>query len=567
MPLWRWLGLAGVAIGGVGCKEGTSPQLRPCTAAGFDVTLAVAQYVTIDPTPDSGCAVFPANGSATEIEYLLVPQLATGVPGQQSGFRLRGDTIRPTAPAASFGDQAATLAPAAAFHAFLRLGDERRSWGFEPQRLPGPRMTAPPQPAAPPAYGSTRQFKVCARLDCSRFDDVTATVRALKPKVAIYVDNTAPAPPNGLDSTALDNLATLFDTLLYAVDTAAFGRESDIDSNTVVLVLMTPTVNRLVSKEDCQQDGSFVAGFFLGADIDPGFQNDPRSNKGEVFYSLVADPNATLSCAHTTTEVQRVIPITFVHEFQHMISYNQHVLLRDGPGEVLWLNEGFSHYAEELAGRAYEAVPAGRINDCVLGTSACRFYIGNLFNAYEYLDSTRSHFLLPTAGIGSLGERGAAWLFVRYLVDRYAAGASIGQWNTFTRGLVQTIQTGAANVTAAAGEPFTDVVTRWALANWVSDLPAFTAPAALRYDSWGFRLTYASLNTQSNAFAKPFPLEPTQSIGRATDVTGTLRAGSGIYHRATQAAGSPGFTTLFSSAGGGLLNTSHVPRLNVIRIR
>ena len=34
-----------------------------------------------------------------------------------------------------------------------------------------------------------------------------------------------------------------------------------------------------------------------------------------------------------------------------MISFNQHVLVRDGDAEDTWLNEGLSHYAEELGGR------------------------------------------------------------------------------------------------------------------------------------------------------------------------------------------------------------------------
>src|SRR5256886_16931179 len=92
---------------------------------------------------------------------------------------------------------------------------------------------------------SLRQFMVCAKTDCSRFDRVGARVRALKTKVAIYVDTLA--PPGGLDATALDSIANTFDQRLYAIDTAAFGRESDIDSNTVVLVLMTNTVNKPIT--------------------------------------------------------------------------------------------------------------------------------------------------------------------------------------------------------------------------------------------------------------------------------------------------------------------------------
>jgi hypothetical protein len=99
-------------------------------------------------------------------------------------------------------------------------------------------------------------------------------------------------------------------------------------------------------------------------------------------------------------------------------------------------------------------------------------------------------------------------------------------------------------------------------------LPAFATPTELQYESWNLRGTFASLNSQlPSVFVKPFPLTPTQSTGTATSLQGTLHAGSGFYHRVTQAAGAPAFTTLFSTPGGGTLNASFVPRLNVIRIK
>ena len=546
-------------LGAVACSDGAGPKLPPCTAAGFNVTLpVVGAYIAFDPTgADSGCAVFPATGPADR-EYLLVPQLATAVPGKTSTFRLGGDTIKPATVAPAFsGPALADLSPTERFHAFLRLGDEQRWRGLNPQVAATGTAPArsPAAPAGRPALNSLRQFKVCSTLTCSKFATVTAKVRALDSTVAIYVDTLAPA--GGLDSAALDSLASVFQTRLYPTDTAAFGRESDIDTNTVVMVLMTPTVNKLVNKTACDSTG-FVAGFFFGADLDPAFRNDARSNKGEVFYSLVADPGGTLSCAHSTTQVQRLVPVTFIHEFQHMISYNQHVLVRGGDAEVLWLNEGFSHYAEELGGRTYAP-----------GTPEfSRFTIGNLFNAYQYLDTTGNHFLLPTAGIGSLAERGAAWLFVRYLVDRYAGGTTVAAWNAFTRQLLATSDVGGQNVANRTGDTFTTVVTRWALANWVSDLPGFLAPTELQYDSWAFRTTYASLNAQDPGnFPKAYPLTPTASAGRSVSLTGTLRAGSGWYHRVLHAPSTPGFTLLFGTSGGGPLDPALVPRLNVIRIR
>src|SRR5947209_4735811 len=560
-PLW----LLAAAI--AACSSGTEPHLRPCTAKGDSVVLAIpGAYRSIDAVLDSGCTVFPANGTPSTLEYLVVPQFATGVPGTSGSFRLGGDTILP-APGPSAGIGEPTPSPALQFHDFLRLGEERRSWGFAPNRddMAQASPRGPAVQAGPPALNDQRTFMVCARLDCSTFTRVIARVRAVQSKVAIYVDTLAPA--GGLGSTQLDSIARTFDQRLYAIDTAAFGRESDIDTNSVVLVLMTNVVNKLVSASVCLKTG-FVAGFFFGLDLDPQFRNDSRSNKGEVFYSIVADPTGKLSCKHSVIDVQRFVPVTFIHEFQHMISFNQHVLVRSGSSEVLWLNEGFSHYAEELGGRSYETQPDAPVSSCVIGTTQCRFYGGDLIDAYTYLDSTGKHFLLPTSGIGTLAERGAAWMFVRYVVDRYSGGTTAAQWNAFTRRLLQTTNTGAQNVAAVTGVPFETVVSRWALANYVSDLPGFAAPPELKYDSWSYRSTFASLNAQvDTVFKKPFPLVPTVSEGRSVLLTGTLRAGSGIYHRATQSPGDPGFTLQFTSANGGLFNVSLVPRLNVIRIR
>jgi hypothetical protein len=548
---------------GAACSGGTEPHFRPCTVADAVVTLVVNQYVSIDPATDSGCAVFPAT-TTVAAEYLVVPQLTSGVPAQTAGFRLVGDTILPLpARSAPFAEQSATeLTPAEQFHRYLRLGDERRFWGFAPE----PQLDGRPQAsttATPPAMNTRRVFQVCAKTDCSRFDPVVARVRALKTKVAIYVDSLA--PPGGLDSTTLDNIANTFDQQLYGIDTAAFGRESDIDSNSVVLVLMTNVVNKLVSASECNSSG-FVAGFFYGLDLDPAFRNDSRSNKGEVFYSIVADPAGTLSCPHPTSHVQTFVPVTFIHEFQHMISFNQHVLVRQGNGEVLWLNEGMSHFAEELGGRSYALAPDGQVIDCTIGTTECDFYVGDLLNAYNYLDSTSKHFLLPTAGIGTLAERGAAWLFVRYTVEKYASGSTRASWNTVTRALVGTGQTGAQNIATVTGAPFTTVVSRWALANYVTDRSG--APPELQYNSWRLHSVYSSLHTQRpNTFQNIYPLVPTISAGRDVNLSGTLLSGSGIYHRATQPPGDPGFTLSFTPPNGGPFDPATMTRLNVIRLQ
>ncbi len=181
-------------------------------------------------------------------------------------------------------------------------------------------------------------------------------------------------------------------------------------------------------------------------------------------------------------------------------------------------------------------------------------------DAYTYLTATGSSPLLIPADTGTLAEVGASWLFTRYIVDQFGA-ALPGQ-------LVQSSLAGAANVTAKTGQPFATTVSNWAFANWVSDLPGFTAPAELRYTAWHFRTTYASLHAQDSIdFIRPYPVVPTVRVGSAVNVSGTLWSGSGQYVRVMQAPNSAAFTLHLSGPGGALISAAVIPRLNVLRIR
>ncbi len=556
----RWATVAALgAVAGCDGGSGSGPVPVPAcsTSGGQAVNLPiVGAYQALPPLANAGCFTFTGNTSPTNpVEYLLVAQLATDSPGTSAPFILDGDTLHTALAAQGAAMSRGSLGLPERFHDFLRL-QERSHWAGMP---PAPRSGAPGSARAtspPPAVGDVRSFSVCATTTCSSFQTVNATAKTVSGHAAIFLDNAAPA--GGLTQAGLDSLGALFDSRLYALDTTAFGRESDIDGNTVVIVLMTNVVNRLVTQQQCTTQG-FIAGFFFGADIDPFFATDPRVNHGEVFYSIVADPSGTLSCAHSPSQLQRIVPVTFVHEFQHMISYNQHALVRSGEPQDLWLDEGMSHFAEELAGRSF--LPADQ-------TSFSNYVIGDLLNAYRYLDSTSTHFLVFSSGIGSLAERGAVWLFVRYITDQFRSDTSFAATAAFTRTLVQTSLLGGAAVEDATGTPFATLAGRWVLANYVSDLPGFIAPTELQYTSWDFRVTYASLNSQSPSnFPKPFPLTPPASGGSAVSLSGTLRAGSGAYALAQQGPSQPGFTLLFSGPGGAALPAALVPRLNVIRIR
>ena len=525
--------------------------LAACGGRATQITLAVGAYTSVDPASDSGCVTFPANSAADSAEYLVVPQSVTGSSGATAPFQLHGTALGATAVLAALASPtpAQGSSVATTFDGFLRSLGRRRAYSVPAGRGRSPAPAAAPAAvaASPPVLGTLRTFTVCDTLDCSSFKSVAARVKAVGSHIAIYVDTLAPAP--GLDSADLDTLKQEFDSRLYPLDTAAFGSVSDIDSNTVVIVLMTGVVNKLVPRSSQCATASFVAGFFFSGDLDPAFAS--QFNQGEVFYSIVADSTGTLTCPHTATTVKLQTPSTFTHEFQHMINFVQHALVRNSDPEEGWLDEGLSKYAEELAGRSYlPGDPA----------TFSRYAIDPVFDAYKYLSATGSYPLEIPEDNGTIGEIGASWLFTRFIVDQFG--------DSLPHLLVNTALSGAANLVAQTGQPLDTTLTHWALANWVSDLPGFTAPPQLRYSSWHFRGTYQSLNSQDpNDFPRPFPLVPAASGGAAVSLSGVLRSGSGVYQRALQRGGAAGFALIFTGSGGAPLPSAVAPRLTIIRIR
>lgn len=516
----------------------------------------------VDPGAGNGCIRLPAAGSAGA-EYLY---LALSAAGEETGSGIRG-TYRVSgasqgAPAAVvaelrppiLGGFGPPLAPEE-FHAMLRA--EERAISADPgTRLFAGRSTASPRATAPPAVGHTRTFNVCSATSCSgSFAQVPATAQRVAERVAIYLDDTVPA--GGYTASDLDAVAALFDDFLYPIDTIAFGRESDIDNNGVVLVLLTDQVNALTPK--CSATGSVVLGYFFGSDLMPGRSG---SNSGEIFYSLVPDPDNP-ECRITKEFANRVLAPTFIHEFQHMINFNQHALVRSSLSEDAWLNEGLSHYAEELGAR--------QIPDELLsapGSRFSQFIAGDLGNARRYLNDVEGNFLIePGSSTGTLAERGANWLFVRWLADHFGTG---GSSTALTRALVQTTRLGAANVTAATGVDFPSLVAQWQMANYLDDLSGFTpSNSRLQYLSWNFRRTFDSLHTvrPDTVADAPYPLVPDSARDGTYLRRGVLRAGSGRHLRIIQAAAAaPVELQLTDSIGNGFA-ASIVPRIGLVRVR
>lgn len=530
---------------------GAGSNLRPATyvASSGAVTLAVGEYALIDPAQlASGCATFPTAG-AGGAEYLLAPQSVTGTVGLSAAYRLTGDSS--VTLVVSPGRDAREETGADAFHRFLR--EREREISLMPNR-PELAVTYPAAGFAAAAgikLGDKKTFAVCNKFSCSPppdFSKIEAQAKYVGDHIVVFQDVAAPA--GGFTDDEFKAMGDGFDQVLYDLDTRTFGVESDVDENGKVFILFTPVVNGIMPRDQCAT--SVITGFFFGIDLDPLFSADQRANQAEVFYALTPDAAGTASCAVTKAQVQRVVPSTFIHEFQHMINYNQHVLLRRAPAEEVWLNEAMSHLAEELGGLKYQQLGQQQ--------AYSDFVIGNLFNAYQYLKAPGSYFVLFDAGSGLLAERGGEWLFLRWMVDRFGV--------TTMRRMEESRLIGAENVAAAVGEPLSRLLGEWFLANYVSDLPGFSPPPRLRYESWALRTTYASLNQQQPArYDRPFPLVPQVVTGGMFTATGTARAGSGDYFRVVQAAGQRGFGVRLTDPAGQALPSNVAVRLNVVRIK
>lgn len=541
-----------VAACGGGSTGPTPPDPADCSAPAA-VVLAAGQHTVADPAASRGCLRLATVGPDEEYLVALLSgageETETGIQGSYS-FRIGTEgTVTPAgpfptssaAPVAAFR-AAQPISEADRFHFLLREREAELARTLPP---PGPAL-APAGPAAAPQVGETRTFKVCANQTCQTFNDVPATVRAVGARVAIYADNANPQFADTLQPADYEELVTAWDDHLHPIATGAFGAESDLDNNGVVVVLISKRVNDFTT--NCSQGR--VVGYFFGGDLLENFAN---SNKAEVFFTFAPAP-ATSQCPLLTrrTVLNQLKP-TLIHEFQHMISFNQHRLIRGGSQELTWLNEALSHLAEDLAGQLIpdEACP---------GVSSCRgqYATPNLLNAFTFLGSPQSHALVfRKSSTGTLAERGAGFLFLRWLLDRYGTGTN---GFTFTRALVGTNRLGDENIEAVTGQPMATLVGEWLATNYLDDLDGFPNPTGrLAFATWDFR-TVMDNTANASLFPGGFPLAP-EVVTTTVSRSGMLLAGSGRYFLLR-----PGGTVKDILVSGGAGSTLQPDRALAVRV-
>lgn len=554
---------------------GTTPPpakltINPCSVTDT-LRLDVAHTARVDCGNGGTTVTLAGNGAS----YLVVPEFATGqganslVPYSLATIDAALADAAPSALRARPGDGGTgTLPPIhpnyrqMAFDAGLRAeGARMAAAGLFQGAAPAARSVAP-LAATTPATGSIRSFHVRSTFSTTNpaWKTVGARLRYAGPNVLLYVDTLAPA--NGFTDAQVQQFGAYFDGTLYPIDTAAFGQPSDVDQNGHIIMLMSPVVNADTPKSDCKN--GYVLGFFDPVDFDP---SDSNANRGELFYSIVPDPDSTVSCAHTVSDVSFSAPATFLHELQHLISFSQHVIVHGGQEQPGWLDEGMSIIAEELGSRYYEDRCPGtacRTNASQLFPDSSQGFIsGFLYDSYEFaLRPDTASLTLHTDADNGFSWRGGDWALLRWLGDHYG--------NAVYKALEDNVSTGVAGIEAATGQTFPSLFADFGLSLYTDSLPGLpraTAPAADRFVSRNPSQLWARLYVTSGPSAD-FPLlAPLQLTPITSDTTSNrMVPGTAAYYRLDTPQNAPTVTLLFSAPGAHALSTALNPQLAIFRL-
>lgn len=287
--------------------------------------------------------------------------------------------------------------------------------------------------------GGTEEFRVLASLSStSSYVTVTGEVHCVGTNVVFYVDQDV--PDSALPDSDVSTLCAEFDRIA-AEEKSLLGDISDVDSDGKLQVLMTKQINRLGA-----MGGGIITGYFYAGDLYDRSSSNPVSNEREIIYTMVPDPEGDYGTAISNAfAMSNLLPAVLPHELQHAISYNQHVLVAGGSPEENWLNEGMSHLIEDLMG----------------------YNVENPSRYAMYLASPSTYGLV-TQSSPNLLERGAAYLFLRYLYEQSSDGSA------FLRALEASSSRGVDNLESSFGGPsnfdeFSEFVARWSLALAMTD--------------------------------------------------------------------------------------------------
>ncbi|MCM3118422.1 Ig-like domain-containing protein [Neobacillus sp. MER 74] len=174
--------------------------------------------------------------------------------------------------------------------------------------------------------GDSKYFWV-SNLETNADYQISARLAYRGTKANVWVNN------NQITDYDAQKLGEEFDHSIYSTVTNNFGVPSDVDGDGKVNILTYDIQDGFTGS------GGYVAGYFWAGDL----YNLTISNKSEIFY---IDTYPTMGSS-LTKDVTKAYD-TLAHEFQHMVNFNENVLLEGSSNMDTWLNEGLSMAAEQI---------------------------------------------------------------------------------------------------------------------------------------------------------------------------------------------------------------------------
>ncbi|HEX8244762.1 MAG TPA: Ig-like domain-containing protein, partial [Longimicrobium sp.] len=381
------------------------------------------------------------------------------------------------------------------------------------------------------AAGTIRTFNVDALSATGCDDPVYHPARQVASASHTLIFEDLQNPPGGFTAAEYQSIADEFDAQIYPTDVANFGQPTDLDGNGRVIILYTRAVNELTPP-----NANFIfGGFFYERDLFPRTGNAqldacPTSNLSEMFYLLAPDPGGTINQnVRSKADVRGSTLSTTAHELQHLINHSRRIHVLHAPIDTVWLDEGLSHIAEELAYYAESGRgPRQNIGQAQILASQQQlddfneFQLQNTGRYEEYLRSPALN--SPWAPNDELETRGATWSFLRYAADR-RNGNDQALWFA----LVNSTNIGIPNLAAALGTDPVALARDWAVSNYTDDAVPGVA-AQFTQPSWNYRDIF-----RNSGLGGVYPLS-VQTLANGSTVL-SVKGGSAGYLKFAVAAG------------------------------
>jgi len=268
-------------------------------------------------------------------------------------------------------------------------------------------------------------FNVDPKYEYLSRDQIPATLRKISTHAYWYIsdeywDNLSVSSRASF-LTKLNELAFEFDNRIYPTETNFWGSEYNpgIDNDSRITIFLTELISE--------------AGGFVDTGHEYKKERVPESNEREMIFLN------TLSFENNRAK------IFLAHEFQHLISFYQKVILNN-VSEDVWLNEARSEYTSRLLG--YD----------------------NVFESSNLKRRLRAFVQSPSDPLAEWKNQspdyGAITLFINYLADQYGDKVLVDS--------LKSKKTGMASIDEALrlngfSENFSDVFSNWTIANFLND--------------------------------------------------------------------------------------------------